>query len=171
PPPPPPPPARGGKKNTDRGPPAPNHPRQTREHISKLVSKGYQRQFDSTPEFVVMFVPSDGIYHAALAHDPALIEYGVSQQVLLTTPTTLIGLLRAVHYGWRQEQIAASAREIAESARELHTRLARFVTPFAKAGRQLGSAVSAYNEAVGSFDARVMPQVRKIEQAGAASEK
>jgi len=148
-----------------------NHARQTREHIAKLASKGYQRQFDSTPEFVVMFVPSDGIYHAALAQDPGLIEYGVSQQVLLTTPTTLIGLLRAVHYGWRQEQIADSAREIAESARELHTRLARFVTPFAKAGRQLGSAVAAYNEAVGSFDARVMPQVRKIEQAGAASEK
>jgi DNA recombination protein RmuC len=150
---------------------AAGHARQTREHISKLASKGYQRQFDSTPEFVVMFVPSDGIYHAALAQDPGLIEYGVSQQVLLTTPTTLIGLLRAVHYGWRQEQIADSAREIAESARELHTRLARFVTPFAKAGRQLGSAVAAYNEAVGSFDARVMPQVRKIEQAGAASEK
>jgi DNA recombination protein RmuC len=148
-----------------------NHARQTRDHIAKLASKGYQRQFDSTPEFVVMFVPSDGIYHAALTQDPGLIEYGVSQQVLLTTPTTLIGLLRAVHYGWRQEQIADSAREIAESARELHTRLARFVTPFAKAGRQLGSAVAAYNEAVGSFDARVMPQVRKIEQAGAASEK
>jgi DNA recombination protein RmuC len=148
-----------------------NHARQTRDHIAKLASKGYQRQFDSTPEFVVMFVPSDGIYHAALAQDPGLIEHGVAQQVLLATPTTLIGLLRAVHYGWRQEQIADSAREIAESARELHARLARFVTPFAKAGRQLGSAVAAYNEAVGSFDARVMPQVRKIEQAGAASER
>ena len=145
------------------------HARQTREHIVKLASKGYQRQFDSTPEFVVMFVPSDGIYHAALAHDPGLIEYGVSQQVLLATPTTLIGLLRAVHYGWRQEQIADSAREIAESARELHSRLSRFVTPFAKAGRQLSSAVAAYNEAVGSFDTRVMPQVRRIERAGADS--
>ncbi len=148
-----------------------NHARQTRDHITKLAAKAYQRQFDSTPELVVMFVPSDGIYHAALAQDPGLIEYGVSQQVLLATPTTLIGLLRAVHYGWRQEQIADSAREIAESARELHTRLARFVTPFAKAGRQLGSAVAAYNEAVGSFDSRVMPQVRRIEQAGAASER
>ena len=147
------------------------HARQTRDHIIKLASKGYQRQFDSTPEFVVMFVPSDGIYQAALAQDPGLIEYGVSQQVLLATPTTLIGLLRAVHYGWRQELIAESAREIAESARELHSRLARFVTPFAKAGRQLGSAVAAYNEAVGSFDTRVMPQVRRIEQAGAASER
>jgi DNA recombination protein RmuC len=147
------------------------HARQTREHITRLASKGYQRQFDSTPEFVVMFVPSDGIYQAALAQDPALIEYGVQQQVLMATPTTLIGLLWAVHYGWRQELIAESAREIAESARELHRRLGRFVEPFAKMGRQLDSAVSAYNEAVGSFDHRVIPQVRRIEQAGAASDR
>jgi DNA recombination protein RmuC len=147
------------------------HARQTREHIVKLAAKGYQRQFDSTPEFVVMFVPSDGIYQAALAQDPSLIEYSVSQQVLMATPTTLIGLLWAVHYGWRQELIAESAREIAKDARELHQRLARFVTPFAKAGRQLSSAVSAFNEAVGSFDSRVVPQVRKIEEAGAASDR
>jgi DNA recombination protein RmuC len=147
------------------------HARQTREHIAKLASKGYQRQFDSTPEFVVMFVPSDGIYQAALAEDPALIEYGVQQQVLMATPTTLIGLLWAVHYGWRQELIAESAREIAESARELHSRLGRFLEPFAKVGRQLDSAVGAYNEAIGSFEHRVIPQVRKIEQAGAASER
>ena len=118
-----------------------------------------------------MFVPSDGIYQAALAEDPALIEYGVQQQVLMATPTTLIGLLWAVHYGWRQELIADSAREIAESARELHRRLGRFVEPLAKVGRQLDSAVGAYNEAVGSFDHRVVPQLRRIEQAGAASER
>jgi DNA recombination protein RmuC len=147
------------------------HAKQTREHITKLAAKGYQGQLDSTPEFVVMFVPSDGIYQAALAEDPALIEYGVQQQILMATPTTLIGLLWAVHYGWRQELIAESAREIAESARELHRRLGRFVEPLAKAGRQLDSAVSAYNEAVGSFDARVVPQVRKIEEAGAASDR
>jgi DNA recombination protein RmuC len=119
----------------------------------------------------VMFVPSDGIYQAALAQDPALIEYGVQQQVLMATPTTLIGLLWAVHYGWRQELIAQSAREIAESARELHGRLGRFVEPLSRVGRQLDSAVSAYNEAIGSFDHRVIPQVRRIEQAGAASER
>src|SRR5271165_3963484 len=145
------------------------HARQTHEHITKLASKGYQHQFDSAPEFVVMFVPSDGIYQAALAADPALIEYGVSQQVLMATPTTLIGLLWAVHYGWRQELIAESAREIAESARELHRRLGRFLEPLAKVGRQLESAVGSYNEAVGSFEHRVVPQVRRIEQAGAAS--
>ena len=145
------------------------HARQTRDHITKLASKGYQSQLESSPELVVMFVPSDGIYHAALSEDPGLIEYGVDQQVLLATPTTLIGLLRAVHYGWKQELIAASAREIAETGRELHKRIARFVEPFGKVGRALGSAVGAYNEAVGSFEARVVPQLRRIEQAGASS--
>lgn len=142
------------------------HARQTRDHIAKLASKGYQRQFDSTPELVVMFVPSDGIYQAALAEDPALIEYGISEQVLMATPTTLIGLLRAVHYGWGQEQIAESAREIAESARELHRRLGPFAEHLAKTGRQLDSAVNAYNKAVGSFDHKLVPQIRSIEQAG-----
>ncbi len=147
------------------------HARQTREHIAKLAAKGYHARLEATPEFVVMFVPSDGIYQAALAGDPALIEYGVRQQVLIATPTTLIGLLWATHYGWREERIAESAREIAESARELHRRLGRFVEPLAKVGRQLDSATSAYNEAVGSFDARVVPQVRKIEEAGAGSDR
>ncbi len=145
------------------------HARQTREHITKLAAKGYHAQLEQTPEFVVMFVPSDGIYQAALSADPALIEFGVQHQILIATPTTLIGLLWATHYGWREERIAESAREIAESARELHRRLGRFVEPLAKVGRQLDSAVLAYNEAVGSFDARVVPQVRRIEQAGAAS--
>jgi DNA recombination protein RmuC len=147
------------------------HAKQTREHITKLAAKGYHAQLDGTPEFVVMFVPSDGIYQAALSADPALIEYGVQQQILIATPTTLIGLLWAAHHGWREERIAESARDIAESARELHRRLGRFVEPLAKAGRQLDSAVAAYNEAVGSFDARVVPQVRKIEEAGAASDR
>jgi DNA recombination protein RmuC len=147
------------------------HARQTREHIVKLAAKGYHDRLEASPEFVVMFVPSDGIYQAALAGDPALIEFGVQQQVLIATPTTLIGLLWATHYGWREERIAESAREIAESARELHRRLGRFVEPLAKVGRQLDSATAAYNEAVGSFDARVVPQVRKIEAAGAASDR
>jgi DNA recombination protein RmuC len=147
------------------------HARQTREHIAKLAAKGYSGQLDCTPEFVVMSLPSDGIYQAALSADPSLIEHGVQQRVLLATPTTLIGLLWAVHYGWRQELIAQSAREIADAARELHRRLARFSEPLAKVGRQLDSAVGAYNEAVGSFDHRVAPQVRRIEQLGASSER
>ncbi len=147
------------------------HAKQMREHVTKLASKGYQRQFDGTPDLVVMFVPSDGNYLAALAEDPGLIEYGVKQQVLMATPTTLIALLRAVHYGWRQEQIAESAREIAESARELHRRLARFIDPLAKVGRQLDSAVNAYNRAIGSFERGVIPEVRRIEERGASSDR
>ncbi|MGH2831995.1 MAG: DNA recombination protein RmuC [Solirubrobacteraceae bacterium] len=147
------------------------HAKQMREHVTKLASKGYQRQFDGTPDLVVMFVPSDGNYLAALAEDPGLIEYGVQQHVLLATPTTLIALLRAVHYGWRQEQIAESAREIADSARELHRRLARFIDPLAKVGRQLDSAVNAYNKAIGSFERGVIPEVRRIEERGASSDR
>jgi DNA recombination protein RmuC len=153
----------------ERGMQMARHARQTRDHITKLASKGYQRQFDGTPDLVVMFVPSDGIYQAALAEDPALIEYGVHQQVLMATPTTLIALLRAVHYGWRQEQIAESARQIAETGRELHRRLAIFVDPLAKLGRQLNSAVDAYNQAARSFDTRLAPKVREIAELGASS--
>jgi DNA recombination protein RmuC len=163
--------AQEAKTEPERDAALAHHARQTREHITKLASKGYQSQFDATPELVVMFVPSEGIYHAALAADPALLEYGVNQHVLIATPTTLIGLLRAIHYGWRQELIAASAREIAETGRELHRRLATFCEPLAKVGRQLGSAVGAYNEAVGSFDRRVVPQLRRIEDAGASSDR
>jgi DNA recombination protein RmuC len=147
------------------------HAKQTRSHIVKLAAKGYQGRLEATPEFVVMFVPSDGIYQAALEADPSLIEFGVQQQILIATPTTLIGLLWAAHHGWREERIAESAREIADSARELHRRLGRFVEPLGKVGRQLDSAVAAYNVAVGSFDTRVVPQVRKIEEAGAASDR
>jgi DNA recombination protein RmuC len=153
----------------ERGVQMARHARQTRDHIAKLASKGYQRQFDGTPDLVVMFVPSDGIYQTALAEDPALIEYGVHQQVLMATPTTLIALLRAVHYGWRQEQIAESARQIAETGRELHRRLAVFVEPLAKLGRQLNSAVDAYNQAARSFDSRLAPKVREIAELGASS--
>jgi DNA recombination protein RmuC len=153
----------------ERGVQMARHARQTRDHITKLASKGYQRQFDGTPDLVVMFVPSDGIYQAALAEEPGLIEYGVHQQVLMATPTTLIALLRAVHYGWRQEQIAESARQIAETGRELHRRLAIFVEPLAKVGRQLNSAVDAYNQAARSFDTRLAPKVREIAELGASS--
>jgi DNA recombination protein RmuC len=145
------------------------HTKQLREHITKLASKGYQDQFDSTPELVVMFVPSDGNYLAALASDPTLIEYGVHQGVLIATPTTLIGLLRAIDYGWRQERLAESARQIAELGRELHKRLGVFVEPLVKVGRNLGSAVDAYNQAARSFDSRLAPKVRELVELGASS--
>ncbi|HEY8302966.1 MAG TPA: DNA recombination protein RmuC [Solirubrobacteraceae bacterium] len=145
------------------------HAKQLREHITKLASKGYQDQFDSTPELVVMFVPSDGNYLAALASDPTLIEYGVHQGVLIATPTTLIGLLRAIDYGWRQERLAESARQIAEIGRELHKRLGVFVEPLTKVGRHLNSAVDAYNQAARSFDSRLTPKVKELVELGASS--
>jgi DNA recombination protein RmuC len=147
------------------------HGRQTRQHIDTLSSKSYHAQFATSPEFVVMFIPNEGIYCAALEADPTLLEYGAAKGVLIATPTTLIALLHATYYGWRQEKIAESAREIAAAGRELHKRMATFLEPYAKLGRQLSSAVNAYNQGAGSLDARVLPQLRRLEDAGAGSEK
>jgi DNA recombination protein RmuC len=147
------------------------HGRQTRQHIDALASKGYHAQFEASPEFVVMFIPNEGVYCAALEADPTLLEHGAAKGVLIATPTTLIALLHATYYGWRQERIAESAREIAAAGRELHKRIATFLEPYAKLGRQLNSAVNAYNQGAGSLDARVLPHLRRLEAAGAGSEK
>ena len=147
------------------------HGRQTRQHIDALASKAYHAQFESSPEFVVMFIPNEGVYCAALEAEPTLLEHGAAKGVLIATPTTLIALLHATYYGWRQEKIAESAREIAAAGRELHKRIATFLEPYAKLGRQLNSAVNAYNQGAGSLDARVLPQLRRLEEAGAGSEK
>src|ERR671916_2763313 len=147
------------------------HGRQTRQHIDALASKRYQAQFEASPEFVVMFIPNEGVYCAALEAEPTLLEHGAAKGVLIATPTTLIALLHATYYGWRQEKIAESAREIAAAGRELHKRIAPFLESYAKLGRQLNSAVNAYNQGAGSLDARVLPQLRRLEEAGAGSEK
>ena len=147
------------------------HGRQARRHIDALASKAYHAQFEASPEFVVLFIPNEGVYHAALEADPSLLEHGAAKGVLIATPASLIALLHATHYGWRQEKIAESAREIAAAGRELHKRIATFLEPYAKLGRQLNSAVNAYNQGAGSLDARVLPQLRRLEQAGASSEK
>jgi DNA recombination protein RmuC len=147
------------------------HGRQTRHHIDALAAKRYQAQFAGSPEFVVMFIPNEGVYCAALDAEPTLLEYGASKGVLIATPATLMALLHATYYGWREERIAESAREIAAAGRELHKRIATFLEPHARLGRQLNAAVSAYNQTVGSLDARVLPQLRRLEEAGAGSEK
>src|SRR3954471_6237160 len=147
------------------------HGRQTRQHIDALASKGYHAQFAASTEFVVMFIPNEGLYCAALEAEPTLLEYGAAKGVLIATPTTLIALLHATYYGWRQEKIAESAREIADAGRELHKRIATFLESYVKLGRQLNAAVNAYNHGAGSLDARVLPQLRRLEQAGAGSEK
>jgi DNA recombination protein RmuC len=146
------------------------HARQVRDHITKLSSKRYQDQFESgdTPDFVVCFMPSEAALHAAFEAEGSLYDYALEQKILIATPTTLVGLLRTIELGWRQERIAAEAQEIASAAKDLYSRMGVFMRHMSKAGRQLGSAVNAYNEAIGSAESRVLPQLRRIQELGAA---
>lgn len=146
------------------------HAAQVRTHIQQLGSKNYQQQFDTTPEFVVLFLPSEAFFSAALAQDSSLIEKGVGQGVILATPTTLIALLRAVAFGWRQEALAQNAREIAAIGSELYGRLGSFAGHVQKLGRSLKSAVGDYNKTVGSLETRIFSGARKFEALGAAPE-
>ncbi len=145
------------------------HARQVRDHITKLASKRYQDQFESgdSPDFVVCFMPSEAALHAAFEAEPSLYDYALEQKILIATPTTLVGLLRTVELGWRQERIAAEAQQIATAANELYGRVGTFLGHLSKAGRQLNSAVGAYNDAIGSAETRVLPQLRRIQELGA----
>ena len=146
------------------------HAKQVRRHIQQLASKNYQQQFETTPEFVVLFLPSEAFFSAALTEDPTLIEKGVEQGVILATPTTLIALLRAVAFGWRQETLTQNAQEIAQVGKELYLRLGAFADHIHKLGRSLSSAVSDYNKTVGSFETRILSGARKFKTLGATPE-
>jgi DNA recombination protein RmuC len=143
--------------------------RHVRDHVAKLSQKAYWSQFDSSPEFVVMFLPGESLYSAALEEVPALIDESVGQKVIVASPTTLIAVLRAAAYGWRQEKVAESARSVSELGRELHSRLGTLVGHFMKLGRSLESSVRAYNDTVGSMESRVLVTARKLSEHGAAS--
>lgn len=144
------------------------HARQAREHVRALSSKDYQGQFNpgETPDLVICFIPNEPALHAAFAADPELFDYALKQKVLLVSPTSLIGLLRTMELGWRQERMVERATEIAEAAETLHTRFGKFITDFDAVGARLTSATKAYNSAVGSMEARLLPQLRKTEDMG-----
>jgi DNA recombination protein RmuC len=142
------------------------HARNVRGHIRMLSSKSYWDQFDESPEFVILFIPGDQFLSAALAEEPNLIEYALSRQIILATPTSFVALLKAVAYGWRQLALAENAKEIRVLAEDLYGRLGTFVTHMNRVGRQLASSVENYNKAVGSLERSVLPGARKFVELG-----
>jgi len=145
------------------------HARHIRDHIKGLSAKSYWTQFDNAPEFVVLFIPNETIFSAALEQDPMLIEQGVNNQVILATPTTLIALLKAIAFGWQQEAIAREAKEIAALGKELYERIGVVTGYFAKLGKSLDQTVSHYNKAISSVESRLLVTARKFEALDSAA--
>ncbi len=146
------------------------HARQAREHVRSLSSKDYQGQFKAgeMPDLVICFIPNEPALHAAFAADPELFDYALERNVLLVSPTSLIGLLRTMELGWRQERMVAEAAEIAAAAATLHGRFSKFLGEFERVGKGLTTAATAYDSAVGSMERRLLPQLRKVEGLGIA---
>jgi DNA recombination protein RmuC len=135
-----------------------------RRHIERLGSKNYWDQFSASPEFVVLFLPGENFFSDALKEDHDLIEFGVSKRVIPATPTTLIALLQAIAYGWKQDKIAAEAKNIADMGREIYRRIGVFFDHFERVGKSLSASVKSYNEASLSAETRLLPQARKFEK-------
>jgi len=148
-----------------------DHAARVRKHIDDLAARAYWEQFTPSPEFVVLFLPGDQFLAAALEADPAIVDRGINSRVLLATPSTLIALLKAAAYGWRQEAVSQNAEEIAKLGRELYDRIVVFGEHLEKTGRGLEQATTAYNKAVGSFEGSLLPGARKFTELGARGAK
>jgi DNA recombination protein RmuC len=160
--------AQEAEVESERGAQLERHAKQAREHIRSLSSKDYQGQFKAgeMPDLVICFIPNEPAMHAAFAADPTLFDYALERSVLVVSPTSLIGLLRTMELGWRQETMVAEAEEIADAAGKLHSRFAKFLKDFNAVGKRLSSATGAYNSAIGSLEGRLLPQLRKVEGLG-----
>lgn len=147
-----------------------DHARQVRTHIRALSQRAYWDQFQPTPEFVILFLPGETFFSAALEKDPSLIEAGVREKVILATPTTLIALLRAVAYGWRQESIAENARAISDLGRDLYKRLSDMGNHMSRLGHHIGQVTDSYNQTVGTLERRVLVTARKLKSLDSSNE-
>jgi DNA recombination protein RmuC len=147
------------------------HAQQVRTHVRRLASKEYWNQFPQAPDFVVLFIPGEAFFAAAAERDPNLLQDALASQVLIATPTTFIGLLLTVAYGWRQEQVAENAQRISELGRQVHERLAILIDHFAAVGKGLEKSVDAYNKAVASLETRVLPAARRFPELDSGSGK
>lgn len=143
-----------------------NHALHIRNHINQLSSKNYWQQFDQTPEFVIMFLPGEVFFSAALQQDPRLIEFGIEKKVILATPTTLITLLKTIEYGWRQERVAANAQAIGNLGKELNDRFIKFTEHLIAVRKKLDDTVKAYNSTIGSYESRLLVTARKFQEIG-----
>jgi DNA recombination protein RmuC len=145
------------------------HSRQVRDHMTKLAAKNYWIDFDQSPDHVIMFIPGEVFFFSALQHDPELIEFGITRNVFVAGPTTLISLLRSVAYGWRQELIAQNAQAISKNGRELYDRIATVVDHLRVLGKNLDRSVESYNQAIASIERRVLPSGRRFKELGATA--